>query len=797
MSRARALERRVDRRLLATVVALGAALALAAALRFFNLTGQSLWNDEGTSVALAGRSLGQITLSAAADIHPPLYYYLLHYWLRLFGPGDAAARSLSALLGVGLVGLTYLLGQRLFGRLAGVAGAFVAAAYPYQVYYAQEARMYMLLATLGAASVGLFYEGWLTGGEERRRHLWIALAWAVVTAAAMYTHYLAAAVLLAQNLAWLSNPWRAWRAGRPGGRALRRLALTWAAAQGLVGLLYLPWLRLTWAQLHSWPAVSEPFGLLTLLRRALSLFALGPTAPQGASSWLAAGVLGVALLGLAWPGRRDLPERLLAVAYWLAPVAVLYYLSRSRPVYHPKFLVAATPGFTLLVGRGVARLAGDGATRRPWRLALAAAAGLFVLLAGLPGLRNYYFDPRYARDDYRGIARYIAAVGGPGDILLVNAPSQIETAARYYQGPLPMVPIPRQRPPDREETVRELEELTRDARRVYAILWATDESDPERIVEGWLDAHAYKALDAWYGNLRLVAYAMPDRGAIGSEQRVEANLGECVRLEGYALASAEVAAGDIVQLALSWRATGPIAQRYKVFTHLLDSAGHLIGQRDAEPGGGTRLTTGWEVGEEIVDRYGLPIPHGTPPGEYLIEVGMYGLEDGRRLPVLAEGQPVADRVLLQPVRVLRPAVPPPLAALDLQERRSIADGLQLVGLSIGRAGALDQGRVPLRPGEVAEVVLYWQATETPVDDPLVWLRVVDGQGRLWLERQLPPTEGRYPACAWQPQEVVRDPVHLPLPAELPSGRYRLLVGWQEGAAAGPPALHELAAFMVE
>ncbi len=48
-------------------------LLLATALRFYRLDGQSLWADEGNSVALAGRSLAGITYGAAYDIHPPLY----------------------------------------------------------------------------------------------------------------------------------------------------------------------------------------------------------------------------------------------------------------------------------------------------------------------------------------------------------------------------------------------------------------------------------------------------------------------------------------------------------------------------------------------------------------------------------------------------------------------------------------------------------------------------------------------------------------------------------------------------
>ena len=77
-----------------------AILALAAFLRFYLLDGQSFWNDEGNSARIAERSLQLITEGAAGDIHPPLYYYLLHFWRSVFGSSEFALRSLSAALGV-------------------------------------------------------------------------------------------------------------------------------------------------------------------------------------------------------------------------------------------------------------------------------------------------------------------------------------------------------------------------------------------------------------------------------------------------------------------------------------------------------------------------------------------------------------------------------------------------------------------------------------------------------------------------------------------------------------------------
>jgi hypothetical protein len=53
----------------------------------------------------------------------------------------------------------------------------------------------------------------------------------------------------------------------------------------------------------------------------------------------------------------------------------------------------------------------------------------------------------------------------------------------------------------------------------------------------------------------------------------------------------------------------------------------------------------------FVQRNRLPVPPGVPPGRYWVQVGLYSLATGERLPVLEAGEPVADRLLLAPVTV--------------------------------------------------------------------------------------------------------------------------------------------------
>ena len=326
--------------------------------------------------------------------------------------------------------------------------------------------------------------------------------------------------------------------------------------------------------------------------------------------------------------------------------------------------------------------------------------------------------------------------------------------------------------------------------RIFAVLWATDESDPERFVEGWLDQHAYKAMDSWYGNVRFVIYAVPAKLTGESpEYPLNVNLGDKVRLLGYSLPQTEVISGDILQLTLFWQAITPMDERYKVFTHVLDEHGHLVGQRDAEPGGGAKITTIWQEGERVVDNYGLPILPATPPGDYMIEIGMYSLSDGVRLPVLEDGKVVSDHILLRSVRILPAVAPPPLSVLDMKEQLNARFGdVTLLGYNLTKLGYEHQPNAPIHPGDVLHLTLFWQASSQPSEDIKLILKLQDAQGTTWLEHQSQPTEGLYPAYQWAANEVVRDQHNLPLSAELAPGRYYLYLSVQQsstGQQIGP------------
>jgi hypothetical protein len=138
------------------------------------------------------------------------------------------------------------------------------------------------------------------------------------------------------------------------------------------------------------------------------------------------------------------------------------------------------------------------------------------------------------------------------------------------------------------------------------------------------------------------------------------NLGDGIALVGYGLrkpgddAVETARPGDLLYLDLYWQATAKVSRRYTVFTHLLGTArnpktlGPVWAQHDGEPASGGFPTHQWPVGTIIKDSHELQIDPAAPAGQYWLEVGMYLLDSGERLPVLGKDAVVIDdRILLQ------------------------------------------------------------------------------------------------------------------------------------------------------
>jgi hypothetical protein len=649
-------------------------LCLAAWLRFFRIDQQSYWNDEGNSLRLAARPVSDIVRAAAGDIHPPGYYLALKGWRALAGESEYALRGFSALAGVVLVALIYRLGQVYFPYIwnrrprsgledkqarrnhqtgfhsvAGLAAALLAALNPFLIDYAQEARMYALLAVLAAASF-LFFSLWLRSSRPPAPpsgRLPLAAGYVVATTAGLYTHYAFGFVVLAQNLAAMGA-----LLAHARGRGRARLA-AWLALQGATLALFLPWLPTALRQLTSWPAERVALPFWSALPELTRYLIFGRTLPAAEA---ALGLAGAGVLLVFALRRRG--QTITPLIWLLLPAALtLSFELLTEPF--AKFLLVAVPAACLLLGQGLAAMPAGTGAGRPTAARAARGALLVAWLAALGGLaagtlrslNNLYFNPAYFRDDYRGIARYLAEQQKPGDAVITISPNQVEVFSYYHRQGAPVYPLPESRPLDPAATAAALEAIVARHLRLFVLFWGERQADPDGFVEGWLNQHAFKAGDAWYGQVRLATYATAAPAA-EPEVRSEARFGEHIRLEGFALAPARPAPGDILQVTLFWRADAALQERYKVFVHIYaDRDLPPVAQQDGEPGGGLAITTGWPSGARVADNHGVLLPPDLPPGEYQVMIGLYELFTEIRLPVTVETVSTSDRLLLATITV--------------------------------------------------------------------------------------------------------------------------------------------------
>lgn len=629
-----------------------AILLLAAVLRFYRIDAQSFWNDEGNSARIAERSVDLIIAGAAGDIHPPGYYLLLAAWQSVAGRSEFALRGLSALAGIVLVALIYRLGRQYFDEYAALGAAFFAALHPALIYYSQEARMYELVAMWGTAFVlaSNIPLGQIKRTEQagafpavvevrapRIKVLKRVLTLALLTAAGLYTHYAFAFVIIALNL--LAVIYLAYDFYRSRDKQTTlRASVTWFGSQALALLLFLPWLPIALGQLTSWPGERQYLPLTSALFGVFNWLTLGPTSDPIVLAAFVCIILSAVLAVAYWRGRT------LPFFIWLALPALL---TISFGLFSPafaKFLIVAVPPLCLLVASGLTAL-----FTRAQRPLLKMTALLGFVSFGVAlwfGVIAIYFDPAYARADYRGINRYLDSIAQPGDAILLNAPNQWEVFTYYHRDLSNVFPVARSRPLDVEAQIVELETITADHDRLFVVYWGEAQSDPNRVIESWLNEHTFKAYDQWYGDVRLAAYAVP-RAATDLQTRTDILLGDRILLNGYSLNATTFSPGDILQLTLFWHATESVDLRYKVFVHLVgDPSQPPVAQHDGEPGGGFVLTTTWQPNQTVADNHGIYLPLDLPPGDYSLLVGMYGVDDGARL--ISEG---GDAILLATITI--------------------------------------------------------------------------------------------------------------------------------------------------
>ena len=380
-------------------------LLLGFCVRLVRLHDKEMWYDEAFAVLYAEKGIdaiirGTVTSveGAAADIHPVLYYFFLHSWMRI-GQSPVIVRFPSVVFGLLSICLVFLIGRELFDTKAGVLAALLAAISPFHIWYSQEARMYSLLCLLSLLSIYLFVKAYKKG----RWLYWIGFG--LSTGLSLYAHNLAFLIPLALDLFVLLR--RRWD-----------LLLRLFVAHLVTLLLFLPWLVLVpgqFAKIQQAYWVPKP-GLTELVRTVI-VFTFSLPVP----GWLLPLVLFFSLLLLTLTlyrsfktpatGRTEAKRwaRDLCLVLAFAPVLIMFLVSQVKAVYIERALLVCGLAYCIIVAHGLL-------TPKLPRLVLLSLLPLPVLLVISLGYQYTYSE--FPRSPFSDASTYLREHQEHGDAIV-------------------------------------------------------------------------------------------------------------------------------------------------------------------------------------------------------------------------------------------------------------------------------------------------------------------------------------------------------------------------------------------
>ncbi len=382
-------------------------------LRFYHLGTESIWVDELVSMSIADLpALKVIVTTAFGDNHPPLYYFLLHYWMTLFGTSEVAIRSFSALCGVLAIPAIYLVGRQLFDKEVGLIAALILALSSFNIQYSQEARMYSLLVLFALLSTYLFLR--LT----EQRTLILGAGYVVCTTLMLYAHYYGFFVLLAQNIYVLVFLLTS-----------KRVAIQlrqWIALEAILAALFAPWMYIVITRVvltpvveWSWipmPTVNDLAATFVINAGSVTLAILFASLPvlvlfqltRKTGTWAWRTPLR-ALETFTWNVRLTNGVSVLFLLIWLVVVNILPFVVSYivQPIYYARYTLAASAALYLLVAGGVRNIS--------WAYAKVSIIAIIIILSAAT-LPAYYTSN--GKGDARQAALFIDAHAKSGDVVL-------------------------------------------------------------------------------------------------------------------------------------------------------------------------------------------------------------------------------------------------------------------------------------------------------------------------------------------------------------------------------------------
>ncbi len=594
--------------------------------------------------------------------------------------------------------------------------------------------MYGLVTLLGAMSVYFFVKS----AASSKRSVW-QFGYIVTTAAALYTMYYAAFIILFQFLYILLTYYR-----QPH-YLLHRLRLF-----VYIGLLYLPWILYATPRLIRYIENKRnveaylPLSFGRFFGDHLVAFGLGHLPPDLKNyAWvaLAAGVM--AVLGIvATIYQKNRWSRLLYL-YLFGPLFMGYLINQIYP-FTPRFfertLLLAAPAYWLLIAVGVVWL-----WDRQYLLVGTAVAA--ILLAITVSLIGFYTIARYPDEDYRPLLKDMAALATPEDTVLASYQWQLGLYQAYLLSPRPkLFAVPEwgagwsSASPPPSQLTKDLADIFAQSPRLWFPAYQASGHIWEDEAEAAIADLGYPALLQWYSPQTKLTLA--GSGQVPLQHTPAANFENHLTLLEATVGGDKYEAGrGIIPVQLRWQKENNLGSEHRVSLRLIDALGRTWTTRDSHPRAGQTFFTDMAIGDTLLDQHGVLAPAGAPPGNYNLMLSVRRASDDHPLDVLDKAeQPLGAEFQLAEVTLVEPNPPIGPAALPVQVNMGddFDRQVRLVGYSLGQG--------PFKAGESMPLTLFWESWVDSLGSLEILVELQDNSGQTLVSyRQIPV----WPTSEWQ------------------------------------------------
>lgn len=628
---------------------------MAFGLRLYHLDFQSFWSDEGISLLRSSAPVAQMLADMPVE-HMPGYFVLLHFWLKITGHHDFAIRFFSALPSMVSVALLFRLAAHLGGsnpedgsaigkrnkrflQVASCSSAALLASASFQIWYAQEARMYSWLLVAGLASFLCFWQLFYSDTKSSRFPVIVFVGYVFSTLLSIYLHFYGFLVPITQAffaLGWVVMT-RHWQ-----------VFFRWAGAGLLIFLLVLPWMP-RMLQIGGFSGWRDPADPWQIPGRYFAAYTVGDAMEVPWRGRFILYYVGISILGLWGWFRFRIGVGFFLISGLIIPLSIVVLLALNNPDFHERYAIIISPMIALAVGGGVAMFdsffyrrdefgglaepskSKTGSLQPSFLNAIPALLLLGSLLWGNSmALARQYTDTSLHKPDFRGAAWRIAQNERPGDVILVDGPDPEKVFLHYYRdeyrGQSPVYDLRSLTGQSWEEVGQPLSKLTDGAGRVWELLYFHGPGP----VQIWTAITGWATEPTDHNDIRVTLYGMRGEPAREDPTRVEMDLafGPSLTLISFEVSGSHFRTGDVIRVTTVWHVSAQLPD-YKFSLRLLKEDGTIALARDYVPQNWIAPTSVWIVGNQATDQHGILLPPDLQPGKYNLTLRLYEAATGK------------------------------------------------------------------------------------------------------------------------------------------------------------------------